>query len=402
MGNSTELKNVILFDNVQVPHYNYVGDSILGYKSHMGAGAVTSNVKQDKSPVAVKIGFRSLETGLKKFGAMLGDQVESGLQQCAEPRHRGGERLPCVPAVHDAWVPAQRHDPQKHGGNRSAAGVGLSPLGMTLWERGKSLGIHRGISAIGVLPTVLLIVRILVPLLALYVVWRCYTSFKKGQRRRDPVIMLVDEASGARFPVLYWENSIGRSKSCDIYLPDATASRDHAVLLRRDEGWFICDTGSKSGVYVNGRKIDGRKLLNIGDKVTMGSTTLVLRNTDERPLERRRAFTGFSREAASPIKLMLTATFTLLLVALQGAFLGGEFHPEQLIPFGAVLIMGWGLYIFSIGVMHRVSFEVETVAYLLSGIGVQLLAAFDIEGITTQLARHAHGHFPVLLHDLVL
>jgi len=245
----------------------------------------------------------------------------------------------------------------------------------------------------GVLPTVLLIVRILVPLLALYVVWRCYTSFKKGQRRRDPVIMLVDEASGARFPVLYWENSIGRSKSCDIYLPDATASRDHAVLLRRDEGWFICDTGSKSGVYVNGRKIDGRKLLNIGDKVTMGSTTLVLRNTDERPLERRRAFTGFSREAASPIKLMLTATFTLLLVALQGAFLGGEFHPEQLVPFGAVLIMGWGLYLFSIGVMHRVSFEVETVAYLLSGIGVQLLAAFDIEGIVTQLAAMLMGIF---------
>ena len=66
-------------------------------------------------------------------------------------------------------------------------------------------------------------------------VWRCYTSFKKGQRRRDPVVMLWDEASGTRFPVLYWENSIGRSKSCDIYLPDATASRDHAVLLRRDE-----------------------------------------------------------------------------------------------------------------------------------------------------------------------
>ena len=65
----------------------------------------------------------------------------------------------------------------------------------------------------GVLPTVLLIVRALVPLLALYVVWRCYTSFKKGQRRRDPVIMLWDEASGTRFPVLYWENSIGRSKA---------------------------------------------------------------------------------------------------------------------------------------------------------------------------------------------
>ena len=125
----------------------------------------------------------------------------------------------------------------------------------------------------GLLPAVLLIIRIIVPVLALYVVWRSYTSFKKGQRRRDPVIMLWDEASGTRFPVLYWENSIGRSKSCDIYLPDATASRDHAVLMRRDEGWVICDTGSKSGVLVNGRQIDGKKVVNIGDSVTMGSTT---------------------------------------------------------------------------------------------------------------------------------
>ena len=85
VGNSTELKNVILFDNVQVPHYNYVGDSILGYKSHMGAGALTSNVKQDKSPVTVRAGFRRLETGLKKFGAMLGDHVEVGCNSVLKP-----------------------------------------------------------------------------------------------------------------------------------------------------------------------------------------------------------------------------------------------------------------------------------------------------------------------------
>lgn len=243
----------------------------------------------------------------------------------------------------------------------------------------------------GLLPTVLLILRAIVPLLALYVVWRCYTSFKKGQRRRDPVVMLWDEASGTRFPVLYWENSIGRSKSCDIYLPDATASRDHAVLLRRDEGWFICDTGSKSGVYVNGKKIQDRKLVNIGDRVTMGATTLTLWNTDAQPRERRRIFTGFSREAASPFKLMMVATLALLIMAVQGALSGGELHPEQFIPFGAVLVMGWGLYIFSIGVMHRVSFEIETVAYLLSGIGIQLLSAYDIQGVTTQIAAMLLG-----------
>lgn len=78
VGNSCELKNCVLFDGVQVPHFNYVGDSVLGYKSHMGAGAVTSNVKSDKTPVVVKSGTEQRETGRKKLGAMLGDHVEVG------------------------------------------------------------------------------------------------------------------------------------------------------------------------------------------------------------------------------------------------------------------------------------------------------------------------------------
>lgn len=78
VGNSTELKNVILFDKAQVPHYNYVGDSVIGFRSHMGAGAITSNLKSDKTLVTVKVGEERLETGLKKFGAMLGDNVEVG------------------------------------------------------------------------------------------------------------------------------------------------------------------------------------------------------------------------------------------------------------------------------------------------------------------------------------
>ena len=85
VGNSTELKNVILFDNVQVPHYNYVGDSILGYKSHMGAGSITSNVKSDKLPVVVKCGEEKIETGMKKIGAMLGDRVEVGCNSVLNP-----------------------------------------------------------------------------------------------------------------------------------------------------------------------------------------------------------------------------------------------------------------------------------------------------------------------------
>lgn len=85
IGNSTEVKNAIIFDNVQVPHFNYVGDSILGYKSHLGAGAVTSNVKSDRSLVKVRFGDEVIETGLKKFGAMVGDNVEVGCNSVLNP-----------------------------------------------------------------------------------------------------------------------------------------------------------------------------------------------------------------------------------------------------------------------------------------------------------------------------
>ena len=85
VGNSTEFKNVIIFNCVQVPHYNYVGDSVLGYKSHMGAGSITSNVKQDKTLVTVNVNGTKVDTGLKKFGAMLGDNVEVGCNSVLNP-----------------------------------------------------------------------------------------------------------------------------------------------------------------------------------------------------------------------------------------------------------------------------------------------------------------------------
>ena len=104
VGNSVELKNVILFDHVQTPHYNYVGDSILGYYSHMGAGSITSNVKSDKKLVVVHNGDEQIETGLKKFGAMLGDYVEVGCNSVLNPgtvigRHSNIYPTSCVRGV---------------------------------------------------------------------------------------------------------------------------------------------------------------------------------------------------------------------------------------------------------------------------------------------------------------
>ena len=109
VGNSTELKNVVLFNKVQVPHYNYVGDSVLGYKSHMGAGSITSNVKSDKTLVVIKATEGQIETGLKKVGAMLGDYVEVGCNSVLNPGTvigRNSNVYPtscvrgCIPANH--------------------------------------------------------------------------------------------------------------------------------------------------------------------------------------------------------------------------------------------------------------------------------------------------------------
>ena len=115
VGNSTELKNVVLFNKVQVPHYNYVGDSVLGYKCHMGAGAITSNVKQDKKNVTISFNGQKIETGLRKFGAMLADNVEVGCNSVLNPgtvigRSSNIYPLSCV----RGYVPA--HSIYKTGG----------------------------------------------------------------------------------------------------------------------------------------------------------------------------------------------------------------------------------------------------------------------------------------------
>ena len=109
VGNSTELKNVILFDNVQVPHYNYVGDSILGYHSHMGAGSITSNVKSDKTLVVVHSASEHMETGLKKMGAMLGDFVEVGCNSVLNPGTVIGRHSNVYPLSMVRGVVPERH-----------------------------------------------------------------------------------------------------------------------------------------------------------------------------------------------------------------------------------------------------------------------------------------------------
>lgn len=243
----------------------------------------------------------------------------------------------------------------------------------------------------GLLSTALVLVRAVTVLMVLYVIWRCYTSFKKGQRRKDPVVMLEDAATGAHFPVLYWENSIGRSRSCDIQIPDNSVSRDHAVLMRREEGWFVCDTGSHAGTRVRNKQITEPTLVQIGDKIRMGSTTLTLRNASDVPQKKRSMFTGFSKEAASPFKLMLVVTLVQISLTLQLMIGTGEFRLYPAAPFVILFTASWALYFFSRRILKRVSFEIETVGLLLSSIGILLLSGEGLDTVKMQIAAFGIG-----------
>ncbi len=235
---------------------------------------------------------------------------------------------------------------------------------------------------------ILYVFRIIVPLVSIVIIAKCFLSLKRGRRREDPVIILEDMIAHESIPVLYWENSLGRSKSCDIVLHDATASRSHAVLMRRESGWIITDTESKAGTFVNGTKINGPAQVLPGDTIAMGSTALMLKraqNSDQTKSVRR------VRRVASPAGLLAAVTFVQILLCIQACFAGGKFSYLPAIPLGALFAMEWGLFLYSIKGLGRVTFELETVGFLLSGIGILLISGTGVKNTYVQLGAVAMG-----------
>lgn len=231
--------------------------------------------------------------------------------------------------------------------------------------------------------------RVAVPLLCIATAHRCFRSLRLGKRREEPVVVLEDTAARTVIPVLYWENSIGRSRSCDIVLRDQTASRAHAVLMRRESGWLVTDTNSKAGTFVNGKKVKRSAPVFPGDVITMGSTALTLKRTADvaglKPPKPAR------RRAASPFRLLQATALIQLLLCAQACFAQGRPDPAPLIPFGALLVLEWSLYFYSMKILGRVSFELETLAFLLSGVGVMLLSGVGVKITYTQLLGVAIG-----------
>lgn len=239
----------------------------------------------------------------------------------------------------------------------------------------------------------LYLIRIIMPFLAIYIIWQCFTSMRKHARAEHPLIILFNTLTRDKIPVLYWENSIGRSKSSDIILADPTVSRDHAVLYRRDEGWLISDTGSKSGVYVNGNKIDNPEVVYPNDTISIGATSLVLSPVEDSIDVKKSWF--FDKKIGHRVLMSGTVLFLItlahFLLCIQLIFAKKSVDFSYFVPFVSVEIISWGFYTVSNLVFRRTNFEIESIALFLSGCGIEFIASVNIKYTLMQIVTLVFG-----------
>ena len=219
--------------------------------------------------------------------------------------------------------------------------------------------------------------RILMPVYAIFIVYQCYAAMRRRRRSEKPLVTLFNTDTGEKTPVVLWENSIGRGKANDITVDDPTVSRNHCVLLRRSEGWFVTDVGSTAGTYVNGEPADERTRVLVDDVISVGNTRFQLLRGDEYEEEVRSSW-FFKKVSNKPAikawKLMLMVTLFHLFMCIEAMFWNdGTNLYSPLVMFGALAAVEWGFFSVSYFALRRKSFELEALALFLTGIGVILL-----------------------------
>lgn len=219
--------------------------------------------------------------------------------------------------------------------------------------------------------------RILMPVYAIIIVYQCYAAMRRRRRPEKPLVTLYNTVTGLKLPVIFWENSIGRSMASDIVVDDPAVSRNHCVLLRRASGWYICDTGSKGGTYVNGEEAVGRTRVLIDDVISVGNSQFqFLRGED---YDENLRYSWFfkkanNKPAMKSWKLMLLITLFHFFMCVEAVFWqDGTNKYSPLVLFGCLAVAEWTFFFVSSKVLKRVSFELESLALFLTGVGVMLL-----------------------------
>ena len=249
------------------------------------------------------------------------------------------------------------------------------------------------------LSLIIYLIQILLPFLAFVIIYNCFKSLMSGNRDDRPLIVLFNKNNKEKIPVLYWENSIGRSKSSDIVLEGMAVSRDHAVLFRRDKGWIIADTNSKMGVSVNGKKINENKKVELNDVINIGGNELVIipfetgepsqgsvKNKKNRKTGQINAF-----QAVPPRALLILVNVFHFFASLTVCLDLKIFKLSTAIAFLMVTFLIWISYIKTKYVFRRVNFELETLGFFLSGIGVITISTLDMKQVYTQITAISLG-----------
>ncbi len=236
--------------------------------------------------------------------------------------------------------------------------------------------------------------RILLPVYAIVIVYQCYASMRRRRRPEKPLVLLHNEVTNLKIPVLFWENSLGRSKGSDIFVDDPAVSRNHCVLLRRKEGWFINDTGSKSGTFVNGEETFGRTQVYIDDKITVGYSTFTFKRGEEYT-ERLGPTWFFSRvsnkPAIKPFLLLFMITLFHLFMSVEACYTNDVQDYTPLTVFACLAAVEWVFFFVSTMILKRVNFELESLALFLTGIGVILLVRQELRSAYVQLIAAVLG-----------
>ena len=238
--------------------------------------------------------------------------------------------------------------------------------------------------------------RILMPVYTIIIVYQCFAAMRRRRRPERPLVLLQDLDTGVKTPVLFWENSIGRSRGSDIAIADPAVSRNHCVLLRRKEGWFINDSNSKTGTYVNDRKVHGRTQVRIDDVISIGNRDFAFKRGEEfhEELESSWFFSKVSNKPAmKPYKLLILISLFHIFMCVEAVFCDGATDYMPVYICGGLLAVEWMFYIISTTALKRVGFELESLCLFLTGIGVMLLAR-QYDGIklaATQLVAAVAG-----------
>lgn len=234
-------------------------------------------------------------------------------------------------------------------------------------------------------------IKVVLALLGLIILLSCFKSMKNRSRGKSALIILQNAQTKQEFPIFYWENSLGRSKNCDVVIENAAISREHAVLFRRKEGWFVSDTHSKSGVFVNGQKIKNKTKVNLNDTISLGSTALTLKKASD---SREISSCSEAQEKVRPLKparKLFLVTLFFILTCIQSIIETQTVNLASVAPILGFILLSWTFFFVSTVFIKRCTFELETLAIFLSGIGLTLISYTNPDDALLQLAAIAIG-----------